>query len=100
MNVVRDIHGHPLPCYGCGHSAGNDSYPGGPSGERPCLFCTRNVDLASATVRVLEIRGNLKEGQTYTARYDNGPTRKEPADQYISTDRLTRDVPEEHHVIT
>lgn len=31
-----------LDCYGCAHSAANEPWPGGPSGERPCGFCIRN----------------------------------------------------------
>lgn len=31
-----------LVCYGCCHSSGLDSFPGIPSGERPCQFCIRN----------------------------------------------------------
>lgn len=31
-----------LFCYGCCHSSADDPFPGKPSGERPCCFCTRN----------------------------------------------------------
>ena len=33
-----------LHCFGCAHSAASASYPGHPSGERPCCFCIRNPD--------------------------------------------------------
>lgn len=34
-----------LVCYGCCHSGANDTFPGSPSGERPCFFCIRNPKL-------------------------------------------------------
>lgn len=86
-----------LPCYGCAHSAATAPYPGQPSGERPCAFCTRNPTQAKD---LADIRSRLKPGTVYTARYDNGPTREEVSDQYIATDRLVRDLPKDVHIIT
>lgn len=84
--VQRD--GGPLVCHGCAHSASSTPYPGRPSGERPCCFCTRNVKLD-------EWRKNggrwMKDGQynvTFTPRYDNKPVKKAPLDCYIATDYL------------
>lgn len=93
--VYYDEKGNPLPCYGCGHSMGDAPYPGKPCGERPCLFCIRNLnqaaDLADFKARFPDTR--------ITARYDNGPVRKMIGDQYIATDRVLRDVPEDHIVV-
>lgn len=89
--VMADETGAPLVCYGCAHSAASVPYPSEPSGERPCLFCTRHPNQSERERRLQELRGRLEPGQAFTARYDNGPTRKEPADQYIATDRITRD---------
>jgi hypothetical protein len=97
-NVYRDRFGAPLVCYGCAHSRAGMEYPSGPSGERPCLFCIRNVD-PERSKNLEEIRRRLQPGTSYTARYDNGPTRKEPADQYIATDRLLRDQPDDGRII-
>lgn len=92
--------GGPLVCYGCAHSLGGESYPSGPSGERPCLFCIRHTNQAARISELADIRARLAPDKPYTARYDNGPTRKEPADQYISTDRLMRDTEEGSWIIT
>lgn len=100
LDLQRDSAGNPLPCYGCGHAASEVSYPGCPSGERPCLFCVRHTDQDARRTALAEIRNRLKPGQYFTSRYDNGPVRKDIGDQYISTDRLLRDVPEDVHVIT
>jgi hypothetical protein len=95
--VLVDDKGAPLVCYGCGHSVGGEAYPSRPSGERPCCFCVRNVD-PERDARVADLRA--KASGPFTARYDNGPTRKEPADQYIATDRVFRDLPPGVHVVT
>lgn len=95
VRVQRD--GAPLVCHGCAHSAADEPYPGRPSGERPCAFCIRNPNQAH---NLAEIKKRLNPGVVYTARYDNGPTRKEVGDQYIATDRLLRDVPPSMMVIT
>ena len=44
--VTKDKYGQPLVCSGCSHSAAGAPFPGMPSGERPCCFCIRNVELA------------------------------------------------------
>jgi hypothetical protein len=85
---VRDEHGHSLVCYGCAHSIGIAPYPSGPSGERPCMFCVRNPrqveDLAAVQARAPGF---------VSPRYDNVAVKDLPADQYIATDRLMRDLP-------
>jgi len=99
METVKDETGAPLVCYGCAHSmgAGQDGseYPGRPSGERPCMFCTRNpaqvADLADVQARFPRF---------VSPRYDNVPVQKIPDDQYIATSRLLRDIPRDVHVIT
>jgi hypothetical protein len=96
-NVVKDKEGAPLVCYGCGHSAGGVAYPSGPSGERPCAFCIRNPKQAEQLAAVLK---HINPGVPYTARYDNGPCRKSPADQYIATDRISRELPDGTSIIT
>lgn len=79
-----------LVCYGCAHSVGGgEPYPGRPSGERPCMFCVRNPNQAR----------DLADVQAHapgfvSPRYDNKPVSTIPADQYIATDRLMRDLPE------
>lgn len=97
--MAIDEYGQPLVCSGCAHSAADAPFPGRPSGERPCSFCTRNV-------RRVEWMNNMSSqtleayGKTWTAYYDNSPMRKCPMDCYISTDRIMNDVPEGAHIIT
>lgn len=97
--IIRDLlqvlDGSPLVCFGCAHSIGNASYPGAPSGERPCYFCVRNPDQAQQLADV-----QRHSPKFISPRYDNVPVKTIPADQYISTDRLTRDVPADAHIIT
>lgn len=93
--VAHDSKGNPLVCYGCAHSAADAPYPSAPSGERPCMFCTRNVAQASDLKTVQE-----HSPKFCSPRYDNEPVEKVPADQYIATDRLMRDVPKGAHIIT
>lgn len=87
--------GGPLVCHGCAHSAGGRPYPGFPSGERPCCFCIRNVQLnemiADARQNLPDMGAHFSEqayGKTFTPRYDNGPVEKLPLDCYIATDYL------------
>lgn len=84
----------PLVCHGCAHSAGgNVPYPGRPSGERPCCFCVRNVQLQN---QLAEYRKDPRMthfhegvyGVTFTPRYDNKRVSKVPLDCYIATDYL------------
>ncbi len=100
MPVAHDEAGAPMVCHGCGHSHAAAPYPGEPSGERPCLFCTRNPDPVSRASALAHIRAGMAPGLAFTARYDNGPTAKEPADQYIATDRVGRDVAPGSFIIT
>lgn len=95
--VVKDEKGAPLVCYGCGHSMGQSNYPSKPSGERPCAFCIRNPTQAADLEYITR---NMPPGTKYTARYDNGPCRKSPADQYIATDRVSREMPEGSWIVT
>ena len=86
--------GGPLVCHGCAHSVGGgEPYPGRPSGERPCCFCIRNVQLPA---QLAEYRKDPHMtyfhegvyGVKWTPRYDNGPVAKVPLDCYIATDYL------------
>ena len=97
-------HGGPLVCHGCAHSSGSAPYPGSPSGERPCCFCTRNVQREEWVKNGRE-RGatHFNEGEygvRWTAYYNNSPMKKCPMDCYISTDRIMQTVPEGAHAIT
>jgi hypothetical protein len=79
-------------CHRCYHSAAAYPFPGKPSGERPCCFCTRNPDgekwLAEARERH---PGWFEDGKTnpYTGQwYDGSPAIKCPMDCYHSYDML------------
>ena len=100
----KDEDGQPLVCSGCGHSASGAPFPGRPSGERPCCFCTRNVKreqwLADGRASGASHFGEEVYGKTWTAFYNNAPMKKCPMDCYISTDRVMNDVPDGAHVIT
>ena len=72
-----------LVCYGCCHSIGNMHYPGGPSGERPCMFCVRNAGWEIAQERFKERTGHRLE-----VWYDGSPAVKIPMDCYHSLDML------------
>lgn len=103
-DLAKDRYGNPLVCSGCAHSAGGAPFPGGPSGERPCCFCTRNVQLEQMLTeqranKVLHFMPDAY-GKTFTAFCNNSPMRKCPMDLYHSTDRIMNDVPEGAHVIT
>jgi len=43
QDLNMDSYGNPLVCSGCANSAAQNPFPGRPSGDRPCLFCVRNV---------------------------------------------------------
>ena len=100
----KDRNGNPLVCSGCGHSAASAPFPGRPSGERPCCFCTRNVEreqwIADGIKHGATHFGPSEYGKTFTAFYNNSPMKKCPMDCYISTDRIMNDVPEGAHIIT
>jgi len=101
---AKDRYGSPLVCSGCAHSAPSIPFPSGPSGERPCCFCVRNVDLPAMLEGMR--RNNVAHfmpdvyGKTWTAFYNNAPMRKCPMDCYISTDMITNDVEPGSIVIT
>jgi hypothetical protein len=61
-----------LVCYGCAHSAGGVSFPGQPSGERPCGFCVRN-------------RTGMTGSGTW---YDGTPPVRSPMDCYQTIDMV------------
>lgn len=91
VSQLAQKNGGPLVCHGCAHSVGGDApYPGRPSGERPCCFCTRNVKREEWIK--LGQGDHWREGVygvKWTPRYDNGPVAKVPLDCYIATDYLT-----------
>lgn len=92
--VYVDGDGSKLVCHGCAHSVGGDEpYPGRPSGERPCLFCIRNPNQARDLARARHYAPTF-----CSPRYDNKPVKNVPADQYIATDRLMRDLPNYAHI--
>mgnify|MGYP003575536793 CR=1 FL=1 len=96
---AQDEEGNPLPCHGCGHSCGGGSFPNGPSGERPCFFCIRNVKREEWWAENPHLKELADKGK-YTCFYNNAPMKKIPMDCYISTDRIVNSVPEGCHIIT
>ena len=66
-----------LICYGCAHSAGQELFPGKPSGERPCCFCVRNPS----------IKEDQKEFAVSTWYDGNAPVSL-PMDCYQSVDMI------------
>lgn len=81
-----------LPCHGCAHSASTAPFPGHPSGERPCGFCTRNKDVDPETGTDPGY-GEIREPDPphhigWPVWYDGSKPRKVPQDNYISNDRL------------
>ena len=72
-----------LVCYGCCHSAASTDYPGGPSGERPCMFCIRNPDWEQGQKEFEKRTGHRLE-----VWYDGSPAVKIPMDCYHSLDML------------
>jgi hypothetical protein len=92
--------GGPLVCHGCAHSVGNGIFPNAPSGERPCFFCKRNARLDEMVAELTPETRKAWEDGTWTAHYDNSKTKEKIADRYISTDRLTEDVPDGSSIIT
>ena len=93
---AKDERGNPLPCHGCAHSRGSENFPNGPSGERPCCFCVRNVRREKWVEEMSKSDPSFLEayGKTWTCFYNNAPMKKAPMDCYISTDRVLNDVPE------
>jgi len=65
-----------LVCYGCGHGAANQPYPGRPSGERPCGICKRNPE--GQQVNFIMSNNNVKIFG--------------PKDMFIATDRLQLEI--------
>jgi hypothetical protein len=96
----KDEYGNPLVCSGCAHSAGSAPWPGRPSGERPCCFCARNVQLDEWRKSGGSHFKDGVYGVTWTAFYNNAPMKKCPMDCYISTDRVLNGVPAGAHAIT
>jgi hypothetical protein len=101
LNKARD--GAPLICHGCAHSAGNGAFPGRPSGERPCLSCTRNVQREQWLKDADSIdpeHGKALREHVVGHWYNGKAMKKVPMDLYISTDRLMDGVPPGSHIIT
>jgi hypothetical protein len=98
--LTKDDTGQPLVCSGCAHSASGAPFPGRPSGERPCCFCTRNVQREEWRHQGGSHFQDGLYGVTWTAFYNNAPMKKCPMDCYHSVDRLMTDVPEGAHIIT
>jgi len=87
--VVRDRNGVPLVCSGCAHSAAFAKFPGCPSGERPCCFCTRNPDREALKADAYSARPEM-EGKRFDPWsgkwYDGSQAKKCPQDNYHSVD--------------
>lgn len=98
-DLNKDSYGQPLVCSGCAHSSAGAEFPGMPSGERPCCFCTRNVQRVQWVERMPQGQRDAY-GKTFTAFYDNSPMKKCPMDCYHSIDRLTNNVPDGVTIIT
>lgn len=69
------------PCAGCAHSTSGVPYPGAPSGERPCFFCTRNPEREEWQARFKEDHGCRLE-----AWYGGEDPVKVPMDCYHTVD--------------
>ncbi len=82
---AKDKRGQPLVCYGCAHSAGSvdATFPGKPSGERPCFFCTRNVDREK-----WQEEFKARHGSRLEAWYDQSKPLSLPMDCYHSVDMV------------
>ena len=72
-----------LPCSGCGHCTADASFPGQPSGKRPCFFCVRNPDRELWQTRRVQA-GFVK----ITTWYDGSPILKYPMDCYQPVDMM------------
>ena len=81
-----------LFCYGCCYSAANEDFPGKPSGERPCCFCTRNKEREEWVNKAKENSPEWFENDTpnpFTGYwYDNSKAVRFPMDCYQSLDML------------
>lgn len=87
-----------LTCYGCAHSRGRAEYPSGPSGERPCCSCIRNVssDRQEASLeKIVECAvvecadGNARCFDPFAGTLYNGaPTVSFPQDNYVTLDSI------------
>ena len=80
----------PLFCSGCCHSSAVHSFPGQPSGERPCCFCTRNPQREEWLKKAKEEHPDwFEDGKAnpYTGHwYDGSDALKCPMDCYHSLD--------------
>lgn len=85
FSLYFDDHGNGLPCYGCAHSAAvfnsEAGWPGKPAGERPCMFCIRNVDRE---------RWVHSKTYNYPEQWNDGTplSKAAPLDMYVATDRM------------
>jgi hypothetical protein len=81
---------NPLFCFGCCHSSAAHPFPGQPSGERPCCFCTRNPQREEWLKKAKEEHPDwFEDGKAnpYTGHwYDGSDAMKWPMDCYHSLD--------------
>ena len=87
--LVKDSSGNPLICSGCAHSAASAPFPGQPSGERPCCFCTRNAQRKESLREMAKYYrdGVLPEKHpAFGVWYDGSAAIKVPMDCYHSVD--------------
>lgn len=59
------------------------------------MFCIRNPN-QETDLKLVQRRSP----GFVSPRYDNKPVKNIPADQYIATDRLMRDLPDDVYVVT
>ena len=99
-DLAKGRQDQPLICSGCAHSAADAPFPGHPSGERPCFFCTRNVQReAWCAEHLAECDGTYQyEGEALPCHhpahgkwYDGSSALKVPMDCYRSTDMVRQE---------
>lgn len=98
-SLTKDDYGNPLVCSSCGHSDAGASFPGKPSGERPCFFCVRNVQREQwCKEHLSECNGTCTvDGKAVDCRhpahgvwYDGSKAVKVPMDCYRPCDMLNQ----------
>lgn len=84
-------------CHGCAHSVASAPWPSGPSGERPCLFCSRNELLEFEVAHHAEhgecdeLRGRDCNHPVHGVFYDGTRSAVVPIDNYITIAQLQRE---------
>lgn len=102
LNPIHHYDISKLFCYGCAHAASSASFPGKPSGERPCCFCIRNPERDAwvklnkiSTERSEELKdnkGNPRDFNPFAANLYNGaPALYNPMDNYVTLDHLDQE---------